>query len=59
MKLKSFLIWSSVLTLPLLLLPKKKQPGEVAPGPEESDGLGDFIVTEPSKPPEPIAPEES
>lgn len=57
MKFKSFMIWSSVLSLPFFFLPKKKEPGVVAPGPEESDGLGDFIVTEPSKPPEPIPPE--
>jgi hypothetical protein len=48
-----------VLSLPLLFIPKKKQPGEVLPGPEESDDLGDFIVTEPSKPPEPLPKEES
>lgn len=54
MTFKSFMFWSSILSLPFLFLPKKKEPGVVEPGPEESDGLGDFIVTEPSKPPEPL-----
>jgi hypothetical protein len=58
-KFKSFMLWSTVLSLPLLFIPKRKEPGIVAPGPEESDGLGDFIVTEPSKPPEPMPKEES
>ncbi len=53
---KSFFFWSSLLTLPFLFLPKKKQPGVVEPGPETSDDLGDFIVTEPSAPPEPFPP---
>lgn len=56
MKLKSFLLWSSVLSLPLLFIPKRR-PGEVLPGPEEEGPDGETIVIEPSEPPLPHEPE--
>ncbi len=49
------LFWSSVLSLPLLLLPRKK-PGIVTPGPTIDSGDGDTVVTEPSEPPVPFPP---
>jgi hypothetical protein len=56
MKLKSFLFWSTVLSLPtLFFIPKRRTPpGVVEPGPEEETPDGEVIVTEPSKPPEPL-----
>jgi hypothetical protein len=49
----SFFIWSTVLTLPIFFLPKKK--GVVIPGPE-TEGPDGPIVTEPSAPPVPFDP---
>lgn len=54
MNLKSFFLWSTVLSIPLLFLPKKKQPGVVVPGPETTTNEGEPVVTEPSDPPEPL-----
>lgn len=54
MNFKSLFFWSSVLTLPLLLLPKKRQPGVVIPGPETTTNEGEPVVTNPSDPPEPL-----
>lgn len=55
MKLGKLLFWSTVLTLPtLFFIPRKRRPGVVEPGPEETTPEGETIVTEPSKPPEPL-----
>lgn len=56
MNVKKLLLWSTVLSLPLLFIPKRR-PGEVLPGPEEESGDGDTIVIEPSEPPLPHEPE--
>lgn len=55
MTVKKFLFWSTVLSLPLLFIPKRR-PGEVLPGPEEESGDGDTLVIEPSEPPLPFEP---